>query len=224
MKLILSTLFSLLTLATFAQERPDPLTPQGENLQVPDEWIVRTDHGNDAVISSNADSADIYFVNMTPGWHITTGPAAIFYHPANTASGDFELIATIHLFNPGDRNREAYGVFFGGKNLDSEDQGYLYFLIRNTGEYLIKQRVGEETKVIQNWTADDAIVKYEDPEISSVKNDFKVQVASDSLTFYINDTRLTQVPRDTLQTDGIVGLRINHSINVHVSNLEVTEL
>lgn len=82
-----------------AQDRPDPNVPQGINFEVPEGWEVRLDHEmEEVVIGSKIDSSDIYFVNMTPGWHIKTGPAGIFYHPANTASGTFGIKTELHFF------------------------------------------------------------------------------------------------------------------------------
>ncbi len=167
MKAVLATVLMSFCfwLAVQAQERPNPNKPQGVNLELPEGWEVRLDHPKEGVIiGSKPDSADIYFVNMTPGWHITTGPAGIFYHPANTASGNYTISTEIFFFDPGKRNREAYGLFIGGQNLQQEDQYYLYFLIRNTGEFLIKKRMGEETASLQGWTPSDAIVKYENTE------------------------------------------------------------
>lgn len=208
-----------------AQNRPDPNMPQGENLQVPEEWQVRLDHEMDEVeIGARMDSSDIYFVNMTPGWHITTGPAAIFYHPANTATGNFEITSEIHFFDPGDRNREAYGIFWGGSNLQNENQQYVYFLIRNTGEFLIKKRMGENTEVIRDWTESMHIVKYEGRmEESSVKNKLSVNKAGDLITFQINDNEVAGLAAAEIDNNGIFGLRVNHSINLHISDLSIVE-
>ena len=97
--------FSLLATPLAAQDadlarrqRPDPLVPQGENLATPPTWSVRFDapHGDHAPEPTvGADStADVFFVNMTPGWHVTTGPAGVLYHPASTASGAFRAERT----------------------------------------------------------------------------------------------------------------------------------
>lgn len=210
-----------------AQDRTDANSPQGANLEIPEGWEVRLDHGmEDVTISSEPDSGDIYFVNMTPGWHITTGPAGIFYHPSNTASGDFTVKSDLHFFDPGDRNREGYGIFIGGSNLQGEDQSYLYFLVRNTGDFLVKQRMGEETEVLQNWTPSNAIVKYENgvTENASVLNTLEVAVSGDNMTFLINDEEVASMSSSQLTTDGIFGLRVNHSVNLHISDLSlVTE-
>ncbi len=221
MKLVTSVFLWFLIAATtvFSQNRPDPAVPQGTNLEVPEGWEVRLDHPSDEIIiGSSPDSSDLYFVNMTPGWHITTGPAGIFYHPANTASGAFTIHTELHFFNPEGRNREGYGIFWGGKNLQNQNQEYLYFLLRNTGEFLIKKRLGENTELIQNWTPHDAIKVYENTEEFSVKNDLSVTVGEQTI-FYINGEEAASYPSSALENDGIFGLRVNHSVNLHISDL-----
>lgn len=209
-----------------AQDRPDPNKPQGKNFDVPTGWEVRLDHEmEDVVIGAQPDSSDIYFVNMTPGWHITTGPAGIFYHPANTASGSYEIQSEIHFFDPGDRNREAYGLFWGGQNLQAENQQYYYFLIRNTGEFLIKKRMGDETEVIQEWTPSDAIVEYKnDMEESSVRNTLTVSIVGEEAVFNINDQEVAALNAAGWDNGGYFGLRVNHSINLHISSLSYNAL
>ncbi|MCY4232133.1 MAG: hypothetical protein OXE59_00080 [Bacteroidetes bacterium] len=202
--------------------QPDPAIPDGENLSVPESWKVRLDRPDpDVVIGAEVDSVDIFFVNMTPGWHITTGPAAIFYHPEQMAEGDYTLESIIHLFDPGER-REAYGIFMGGQNLEGDKIMYDYFLLRNSGEFLIKRRMGSETSIIQDWTASESVHMYGPESESSVENHLKVDVHNDTITFSVNGTEVHNVPRNAVMTDGIVGLRINHALNVHVSDLKVT--
>lgn len=220
--LILALVFSG---GVLAQGGPDGTKPQGENLKIPEGWQVRLDQPKaDFVLSSEPDSGDIYFVNMTPGWHITTGPRAIFYHKDNIAKGNFKLESTIYLFDTKGRDREAYGLFIGGTNLDNDEQKYIYFLLRNTGEFLVKERMGTETETIQGWTATDAMVKFEGDPDTSAKNDFQLSVEGDQIIFSLNGTKLTSISTEGVQTGGIYGLRVNHSINLHVSSLILTNL
>ena len=213
-------LLLLLPLTVLAQ--PDPATPDGENLMVPESWKVRLDHQNqDIVVGANKDSVDVFFVNMTPGWHITTGPAAIFYHPDLVADANYTLESTIHLFDPGNR-REAYGLFMGGQNLEGDEVMYDYFLLRNSGEFLIKRRMGSETSLLQDWTASEAVNTFGPETESSVENHLRVDVHEETVIFSVNGTEVASVPRDQVMTDGIAGLRINHALDVHVSNLKVT--
>ena len=199
--------------------QPDPQKPEGDNLATPPTWVVRTDRAMpDLTVGSEADSVDIFFVNMTPGWHITTGPAAIFYHPYSIADDLFILETTIHLFDPGER-REAYGLFFAGQSLDTEDITYDYFLLRNSGEFLIKRRVGAETEIINNWTAHDAIATYGPDSEGSVENRLGVVSGPNAVIFRVNGEEVARLPHSEVNTQGTFGLRINHALNVHVSAL-----
>lgn len=216
--------FLFLSTGLMAQNRPDGSTPQGENLKVPEGWTVRLDHSNaETIIGDDTETADIYFVNMTPGWHITTGPSAIFYHPENSISGNYNIKTKIYLFDTKGRNREAFGLFFGGKNLDKDSQEYVYFLIRNTGEYLIKTRTGSETATVKGWTATEAMNMFTDKTESSAENNFEVNVSTEKITFYLNDQELASIPSKGISTDGVFGLRVNHSNNLHISNLVATQ-
>ena len=203
--------------------RPDPASPVGENFEVPLGWSVRLDRPDDAVTIGSSEESDIFFVSMTPGWHVTTGPRAIFYHPASTAEGRFRARAGIYLFPPGERN-EAFGLFVGGKNLDTDNQEYLYFVVRRSGEFLVKKRMGEETEVIHPWTAHESILPYTQSTEGTVHNVLEIVADDDKVSFSVNEAEVASMPRDELDVDGIVGLRVNHALNLHVDDLSVEKL
>ena len=210
----------------WATTPPDPDTPQGENMDVPEGWEWRLDHPTEdfeLIAEGDPSKSEVLFVNMTPGWHIATGPALILYHPALTASGTYRARAVYHLFPPAERN-EAFGIFVGGQNLDSEDQTYLYFLIRKSGEYLVKLRMGESTVIVEEWTEHSAIVPHTGESEGSVENSISVEVGEDSVEFFVNDEMVTSLLRGELPVEGHVGLRVNHALNVHVSDLGVEQL
>lgn len=214
---------ALTALPLFAQ--PNAQKPEGDNLATPPTWVVRPDNNaQEVTVGAEQDSVDIWFVNMTPGWHITTGPAAIFYHPYSIADGLYRIDATIHLFDPGARQREAYGLFFAGRDLDTDEITYDYFLLRNTGEFLIKRRKGSETEVINNWTAHDAIATYGPDSGSSVENRLGVVNGPRDVMFWVNDKMVARLPRTEVNTQGVYGLRINHALNVHVSELKAMSM
>jgi hypothetical protein len=180
----------------------------------PDGWRVRLDE-------PGPDSTKLAFSAMAPGWHITTGPAAIFYNPATTGKGAFKADASFFLFKPASGHAEAYGIFVGGTALDAASQSYTYFLIRNDGQYLVKVRKGDDTKDVIPWTASPAI-KIFDGKSESVPNSLTVVAGATTVDFLINGTKVASKPRADLAIDGIVGLRVNHRLNLHVSKLEVT--
>lgn len=220
----LSLLLAFSIPTAIAQEHPDPQNPENENLAVPANWEVRLDNPDeDVTIGADEEEADIFFVNMVPGWHITTGPAAIFWHPASTAEKAYRAESVIHLFDPQGRN-EAFGIFFGGSELESGDQRYSYFLLRNSGEFLIKNRTGSETSVVKNWSPAPMMNTFTDSTESSVRNELSVEVKGTEATFFVNGEDVATVPTADLNIDGIAGLRINHRLNVHVEDFGVLSL
>ena len=118
---------------------------------------------------------------------------------------------------------EAYGVFFGGNNLDKDDQRYTYFLVRQDGQYLIKHRAGAETHTVVDWTAHPAVKAPVGG--GEVANDLTVRAGRDTVPFLVNGQEVKAVPRASLQdVDGQVGLRINHNLDLHVAKFEVAKL
>lgn len=190
-----------------------PLAAAGAQTQKPAGWKVRYDR-------PNADSTKLSFETMSPGFHITSGPAAIFYDPAKAGKGNFTAETVIHLFKPTSPHAEAFGVFVGGKDLDQAGQAYTYFVIRNDGKYLIKQRAGATTKDIVPWTESAAIKRYTEGA-SSVANTLTVKAGENEVAFLINGTQVAARPRTEVAPEGTVGLRVNHNLNVHVEKLTV---
>lgn len=180
----------------------------------PDGWKVRLD-------DPGPDSTKLVFASMAPGWHVTTGPAVILWNPATTAKGAYRAETNIHLFKPSSGHAEAFGLFVGGANLDAANETYTYFLIRNDGQYLVKQRVGKDTKDVIPWTKSPAI-KLFDGTSESAANVLTVVATPTTVDFLINGTKVASKPRADVAADGIVGLRVNHNLNLHVSKLEVT--
>lgn len=205
------TAFALISVVLLAT-----LPANAQDLERPANWKVRFDR------SGTPDTA-VYFVTMPPGWHVTTGPAAILYDPAKTASGAFRITSEIFLFDPGRRHREAYGVLFGGQDLGGTEQSYTYFLIRDTGEFLVKRRDGSGTTTVRPWTASAAIMKHPGGE-KNAKNVLAVEARGDAVDFFINGEKVVTVPRGEIRVDGVVGLRVNHSLNLHVTSLTVERL
>lgn len=214
--LALPFLLSGLTfLAAYGQDSAE--NKEGET---PTDWSVRLDDPSDDFTIGSSEEDDIYFVNMEPGWHITTGPRAIFYPDDKTAEGNYTVSSQIYLFDPGDYN-EAFGIFIGGENLQEDHQTYTYFLLRNSGEYLIKKRDGNETHLVKDWTETDAMDVFTDETESSVPNTLRIEVIDDEVAFFVNDQEVERLPSEEIDTDGIAGLRINHRLNVHIETFEI---
>jgi uncharacterized protein YndB with AHSA1/START domain len=185
--------------------------------EMPPGWQMRVDSG--AGHAGHAAKEEPRFWTMPPGWHITSGPAAIYYDPSQVGQGSFRLESQTFLFPPGD-HVEGYGFFFGGKDLAGDGASYTYFLLRRDGRYLIKQRTGTTTKDLVGWTEHPAIVKHPGGN-HDAKNEMAMETNGTNVDFIVNGQKVHSLPRTQAPTDGQVGLRVNHNINIHITYLTI---
>lgn len=188
---------------------PDKAVTGGGSL--PPGWMARTDR--------DAPMTNVKFAVMAPGWHITLGPAAIFYQPGDTTSGDAHIVALIHSTPPKPMHPESYGMFIGGKDLQGAEESYTYFLIRGDGKFLIKRRKGETTTKVVDWTANDA-VKAADAE-GNASNELSVSIKGGKVSFMANGKEVYSAAAADVDTKGVAGVRINHNLSVHLQKFEV---
>jgi hypothetical protein len=179
---------------------------------VPAGFTAITDHADASI--SNAK----YTANGGK-WEVQTGPAHILYAAKDSGSGVYAVTATIQqLEKPA--HPEAYGVFFGGQHLDDRaQQTYGYFLVRGTGEFLIKRRDGAKTSSVVDWTANPNVPKQD--ASGKATYSLKVHFAKDTAHFLVNDKLVDAVPRSKLPSEGVAGLRINHNLHVLVTPVSI---
>ncbi len=187
-----------------------PERAQTQPRQFPAGWQVRVE-------GADASPDDVNFMNMPPGWHIITGPAAILFRLENTASGLFRLESESSLFS--DDRLEGHGVFFGGQDLDAPEARYTSFLLRKDGRFQIEVRQAGATRTPVAWTEHAAVAlpAGEQP----AKNVVAVVVAAEKIHFYINGQQVAELPRAALPSEGLFGLRVRNNVNVHVTSLTV---
>lgn len=189
--------------------------------QSPKGWKVRSDHSADA---SDPDAAGaIKFVVSGSGFHATNPMAAIYWNPANTATGNYTLKGTFKLIKSTGYD-EYYGLIFAGNGLEGSMQSYLYFMVTDDGTYLIKRRDGGSTQGVSPKTPSPAVKK---PDASGMAtNALEVRVMADKIAFVINGTVVTTVPKagPTAKTDGAYGMRINHQLDVQIDGFGVSKM
>ena len=158
------------------------------------------------------------FDTMGTGVRVTTEGAgfAIFWQPDSTAQGDFAITATFTQREPSP-HPNAYGLFLGGDDLAGDGQRYTYFMLRQGGMFLVKQRMGEYLPTLIDWTAHAAVNDLDDQGSST--NKLTVEAAGDTVRFLVNDTEVATQPRSAVDTDGVTGLRVTHLLDVHVDDL-----
>lgn len=182
-------------------------------------WKVRPDRSTNA---SDPDGAgEIQFMAMGKGFHAVNPAAAVYWHPSNTATGTYTLKGTFTLNKPSGHNN-YYGLVFGGSGLEGPNQSYLYFLIGQNGTFIVKRRLGDpKTEDVMGRTPSDAIRKPEAGGTST--NTLEVRVGADKVDFVVNGTSVHSAPRAGLTTDGIWGIRVNHQLDVMITDIGVTK-
>jgi len=188
--------------------------------QAPKGWKLRADHSTDA---SDPDAAGaIKFVVSGSGFHATNPMAAVYWNPANTATGAYTLKGTFKLIKSTGYD-EYYGLIFGGSDLEGASQSYLYFMVTDDGTYLIKRRSGNSSTQTVAPKAENAAVKKPDAS-GMATNALEVRVKADAIDFVINGTVVKSLPKGGLKTDGIYGIRINHQLDVQIDGLGVSKM
>ncbi len=191
-----------------------PTAVTAQRAAPPAGWTIRPD--------GNGSRAEVKAAEMKPGFHVTTGPAAILFDSAMRARDDWRLEATIHLFDPGAR-AEGFGVFFGGRDLNGATPHYAYALVRRDGKALLKVREGATTRTVRDWAANGAIPLWK-PGVpgASVKYDIVIETSADRIAMSVGGTKVLDAARSEMPTDGTVGLRVNHGLNLHIEKLAVS--
>jgi hypothetical protein len=187
--------------------------------QVPAGWKLRVDHSTNAADPDAAGA--IKFVTMGTGFHATNPQAAVYWNPANTATGNYTLKGTFKLMKPSGHTN-YYGLVFGGSGLEGASESYIYFMVAQDGTWLLKRRDGETTPTLAQQPS--TAVKTPDASGTST-NALEVRVTAAKIDYLVNGTTVHSTPRSgpTAKTDGIYGIRINHLLEVHVDGFGVSK-
>ncbi len=196
-----------------------PLAAQGTK-----GWKLRVDKSTSA--SDPDGSGAIQFMAMGGGFHAVNPQAAVYWNPANTASGTYTLKGSFKLLKPSGHTN-YYGLVFGGAELEGAKQAYTYFLVAQDGTWLIKTRNGDEVVRGSNpadvapKTMNEAVAK-PGADGSSV-NKLEVRVGADKVDYVVNGTVVHSTPKSAVRTDGVYGFRINHLLEVMVEDVAVSK-
>jgi hypothetical protein len=192
----------------------DPDKNAAGGLRVPG-WTARFDR-------AEAKPAQVSFTRMGKGYHVTAGPAAVYYNAKQTASGNYTVRGSFTQMKA-PTHPEAYGLFAGGQNLTGAAPSYVYFVVRGDGKYLVKHRANAtEVHTLVDWTASPALKAAGTDGKAS--NALEIRVAADSVRFVANGTPVAAVSRQEVGgMNGVAGLRVNHNLDVHVDDFAVAK-
>jgi hypothetical protein len=190
--------------------------------QAPAGLKVRVDQSTNA--QDPDDTPELKVMAMGQGFHVVGGPAGSFWDPKNTVSGNYTVRATFNLMQPSNHTN-YYGLIFGGSDLEGANQTYTYFIVAQNGQFQIRTRTGDKVVSVhpagRGGMAHDAVQR---PGANGQsKNTLEVRVMGDTVSYVVNGTVVHTMPKSGVKTDGIVGVRVNHMLNVHVDGFTVTK-
>jgi hypothetical protein len=168
---------------------------------------------------------DSKFEKQGDGLHLTIGPAATYWNPANTAKGDFTVKGTFSEPKQGYNHPHPMGIFIGGNKLGTPEQSLMYCTAYRNGTFIIRRFNGTAVTQVMPRTENAAVKKaatVDDP----VTQEVGWVVKGDKVDCVINGTSVASFPKADLvgpgkleSTDGIWGIRVSHNMDLVVTNL-----
>jgi hypothetical protein len=213
----------LVALPATAQEQQDADRKVAGGITAPG-WTGKEDAGNKQGLTVK----DSKFAVEGAGFRLMTGPAALYWNPANKAAGDFTATATFAEAEQTYNHPHPFGVFIGGADLESATPNALYCAAYRNGNYIIRMfSGGKRVDIVGRPLAHEAVKKAETPK-SPVVQQVGWTVKGDAVSCVINGTPVwTGTKADVTgagklaSTDGIVGIRVSHNSDALVTGFAV---
>jgi hypothetical protein len=159
---------------------------------------------------------------------LSVGPAAFYYNPANTASGDYTVKATFKEHKMTASHPHSYGIFIGGADLESDTESLMYCIAYGNGTYSIKTFHGSNVQTLVNLEKTSALKQADATGAST--NEIGWTVKGGKPSCVINGTvvhtfdKMDVVAGDKLKSlDGVYGIRVSHNVELTVSGFGMTK-
>ena len=162
----------------------------------------------------------------------TTGPAVIYWNPANVASGNYTVKATFSepKYMSVNDHPHPYGIVIGGNELGTDQQSYLYCAAYGNGNFIVRGFGPAAFQMNGRRGEANAAVKKAAGKNEPVSQEIAVVVKGDAVDCVINGTVVGSYPKADLvtagklkSTDGMYGLRFGHNTEVVVTGLTMTK-
>ena len=170
-------------------------------------WNVKPDRGN---------ASQIKFTETGSVNHFVMGPAGTFYNSQWNKTGDYRYSARVAQ-TKAPSHPTSYGIMVGAKDMDGANVTYTYFLVRGQGDYFIANREGANRPVVVDWTPNEAVVKQ--GADGKQTNTLGIQVQGENVVFSVNGKEVTRQPKSKVHTNGLVGFRIGHNMDVDIDQV-----
>jgi len=170
---------------------------------------------------------DAKFDPMGGGFHVSTGPAIVYYHPSNVAMGDYTVSAAFDepKFQNLNDHPHPYGIMIAGNKMDTPDMTLLYCSAQGDGKFIVRGFGPAPFNINGPGAAANPAVK--SVAIGSpVTNIVSMMVKGDTVSCSINGTQVWSAPKADLvgtgpgkimSTDGVYGIRTAHNVEFMVT-------
>jgi hypothetical protein len=166
------------------------------------------------------------------GLHVTTGPAVVYWNPANTASGNYTVKATFNEAKYMELNDHPhpYGIVIGGNDMGTDNQSYLYCATYGNGTFIVRGFGPAPFQMNgRRGEANDAVKKAAGKG-SPVTQEIAVSVKGDKVECAVNGTVVGSYDKSAVvgagklkSTDGVYGVRFGHNTEATVTGLTMTK-
>ena len=239
MRRVYATTFALVTALSFASlqaQQPAAGGGQGDASRkvagggiTAKGWQGKVDA---AEASKGGKIEDSKFVQQGAEFHLNNGPAAVYWNPANTASGSYTVSATFTepKYMSSNDHPHPYGLFIGGANLGTDKNSLLYCTPYGNGTFIVRgfgpapfapnnNRRPAPNEAVKKAETGGSVTQEVAWVVTPDKAECKINgatVASFAKADLVGEGKLTSL-------DGIAGIRVAHNVDVNVSNFKITK-
>src|SRR5919199_12750 len=146
--------------------------------------------------------------------HVTTGPAVVYWNPANKATGNYTVKATFRepKYMNLNNHPHPYGIVIAGNDMGTDRQSYLYCAAYGNGRFIVRGFGPEPFQLNGRGEENPAVHKAAAPG-EPVTQEIAVSVKGDKVECAINGTVVASYDKSALvtpgklkSTDGVYGL------------------
>jgi len=162
---------------------------------------------------------------------VTTGPAVVYWHPGNKASGDYTVRATFREEKYMNLNNHPhpYGIVIGGNDMGTAQQSYLYCAAYGNGRFIARGFGPDAFQLNGRGEANEAVHKAAGPG-QPVEQEIAVTVKGDEVSCAINGTTVGTYKKSDVvgagklkSTDGVYGIRMAHNTEAIITGFSMTK-
>ena len=188
-------------------------------------WEGRPDPGTGAV---NDSSLDVKGSDA----EIHTGPAMLYWNPANKATGDFTVSATFTepKYMSSNDHPHPYGVFIAGNDLDGPNATALYCAVYGNGNVIVRAFPTSFAPLGNRRPAANEAAHKAAGKGEAVTQTVAMSVKGDKVDCSVNGTSVASMNKADLvgegklkSLDGFAGIRVAHNLDVNVKEFKITK-